>query len=523
MTADRSWVGFLGLTAMDIVTRDSPRRHHEANSTSPTPRAGSSTLAARLLSIAAVASVMVALWVFVMVPASMRDPDIWWHLRDVSVQLQQHTFLTRDLFSFTALNDRWINHEWLAEILFFFAWKAGGETGVYLLSLVTIEAIFLGVFYLSFRSAQRLMPSAIATIIGITIATVSFGPRTLLFGWLLLVIEMVLINLYTSRPRMIYWLPIIFMLWINMHGSWMMGLALYLVFLLSGLPSLQISEFEYHLWSPSQLRSLCVVFVLCCMAIFINPYGWNLVLYPLDLALNQKLNVANVEEWLPLNFQTVRGFILLGVLATLFITQMVTKRTWRLDHFIFSSIGIYTAVMHTRFLFLAAILTMPVLAQSLAAAMRQPTHHRGRRSRPVLNALLIVSALLIVIVRLGRPVKEPDGANTLYPEKALSYLEQHPLHGNLFNEFLWGGYLEYHLGTLPVFIDSRVDIFERRGVLRDYLGIIHLDQSLTLLAKYNIRLVLFEKNTPLVYLLLNTGQWQSRYDDGQVILLERIS
>jgi hypothetical protein len=66
-----------------------------------------------------------------------------------------------------------------------------------------------------------------------------------------------------------------------------------------------------------------------------------------------------------------------------------------------------------------------------------------------------------------------------------------------------------------------MDIFERAGVLRDYLDIVHLRNSLGLLDRYEVRYVLFEKDTPLVYLLEQTRDWDPAYDDGQTVLLER--
>ena len=68
-----------------------------------------------------------------------------------------------------------------------------------------------------------------------------------------------------------------------------------------------------------------------------------------------------------------------------------------------------------------------------------------------------------------------------------------------------------------------MDIFERNGTLRDYLDIIYLDRSLALLDRHQIRYVLFEKDTPLVYLLQQTHAWRTDYEDRQVVLLERAS
>ncbi len=42
-------------------------------------------------------------------------------------------------------------------------------------------------------------------------------------------------------------------------------------------------------------------------ALFINPYGYRLVVYPLDMAFHQKLNIAHVAEWSSVDFHDLRG------------------------------------------------------------------------------------------------------------------------------------------------------------------------------------------------------------------------
>ena len=54
------------------------------------------------------------------------DPDIGWHLRDAQILASTHHMIAHDLFSFTAADAPWMNHEWLAELLFYAAWRFGG-------------------------------------------------------------------------------------------------------------------------------------------------------------------------------------------------------------------------------------------------------------------------------------------------------------------------------------------------------------------------------------------------------------
>ena len=88
---------------------------------------------------------------------------------------------------------------------------------------------------------------------------------------------------------------------------------------------------------------------------------------------------------------------------------------------------------------------------------------------------------------------------------------------------MWGGYLVWNVRQIPVFIDSRMDVFERNGVLEDYLHAIRIENSLQILDKYSIQYVLFENHRPLTYLLRHTAGWKVDYEDTNTILFERIS
>jgi hypothetical protein len=129
--------------------------------------------------------------------------------------------------------------------------------------------------------------------------------------------------------------------------------------------------------------------------------------------------------------------------------------------------------------------------------------------------------------RFPGPESQSLGAESLgpgeakYPVQALAYLRGFHPRGNVFNEYIWGGFLIYHARQIPVTIDSRVDIFEYNGTFKDYLDAVALKNSDAILNKYKIRYVLFERDAPLVCYLLQSPSWKVDYQDRTAILLER--
>jgi hypothetical protein len=465
-------------------------------------------------------AVLFALVVFLAIPKTIADPDIGWHLRNAEVLLQTHTFLHQDLYSFTTAGKPWMDHEWLAEIPFYLAWRAFGARGIYLVTVVAIETILLGILGLAYLESGSIKAAFVVSFAAIFLAGVSFGPRTLLFGWIFLVLELSLLKKFLQGRDFLWGLPLVFLLWVNTHGSWMIGMVLLAVFAASGWVQGGWGSIVATRWSRPQARKLAWVSLLSTLALFVNPYGWRLVLYPFDMAFHQKLNIASIDEWRSVDFHSPRGKIVLAVMAGAILLQLVRRRHWRLHEVLFLLIGAYAALTYSRFLFLAAILIVPLLAKDFSRHLP----YYAERDKPWLNAAIMLGAV-VPMVYLCPSNRQLDQRNVdIYPsESAQAYLQNFHPQGKVFNDYLWGGYLICNVRQVPVFIDSRVDVFERNGVLADYLHVIRIEDSLQILDKYSIRYVLFENHRPLMYLLQPTSGWKVDYQDDTAILFERTS
>ncbi|HTU52199.1 MAG TPA: hypothetical protein VMF56_16535 [Acidobacteriaceae bacterium] len=475
-------------------------------------------LVRKLFGFPALLAVLFALVVFLAIPKKIADPDIGWHLRNAQIQLQTRAFLHRDLYSFTTTGKPWMDHEWLAEIPFYLAWRALGPRGIYLVTVVAIEIILLGILGLACLESGSIKAAFVVCFAAMFLASVSFGPRTLLFGWMFLVLELGLLAEFRRGRDFLWALPFVFLLWINAHGSWIIGLVVLAVVAISGCVEGTWGSIEATRWTRPQAHKLAWVSLLSTLALFVNPYGWRLTLYPFDLAFHQKLNIASVDEWRSLDFHSPRGKIVLAIMAGAILLQLVRRRRWRLDEVLLLLIGTYAALTYSRFLFLAAILIVPLMAKGLASAMP----YYADRDKPCLNAAIMLGALITVVLLFPSNQQLIDRGSTIYPDAAAQkYLQNFHPRGNVFNDYLWGGYLIWNVRQVPVFIDSRMDVFERNGVLADYLHAIRIEDSLQILDKYSIQYVLFENHRPMTYLLRHTPGWKVDFQDKSTILFER--
>ncbi|HTD18911.1 MAG TPA: hypothetical protein VK667_05200 [Ktedonobacteraceae bacterium] len=460
---------------------------------------------------------------FIMTRGSVVDPDIWWHLRNAEYLFQHHQFPRADMYSFTVEGHPWINHEWLSEIPYYLAWRAGGLSGVDAVMFATISLIFLGLLYLSYMETRHFKAAIVACCFLTFIASVSFGPRTILFGYLYLVLLLVILQRFRQKGNAPLWLiPPLFCLWANTHGSWSLGLIVFSIITAAGFAQGSWGRVDAQRWTPSQMGKLAVTGLASVAALFVNPFGSRLVFYPFDMAFRQKLNISHVAEWVSVDFHDLRGKFVLALLLTLLVTALLRRTRWRLAELGLVLFALYSGLTYVRFLFLLAIVIAPVLTRILEFVPQ----YRPKADTPLINALVICLMIGSIIHYWPTSAEMQKSISEKYPTQALTYLKAHPPNGPVLNFYLWGGYLAWNDRDLKVFIDSRVDIYEYAGVLKDYLDLLNLSQSKSILDKYKIRYVLFPQpggysESALTYVLEHDSQWKVIYSDATTVLLER--
>jgi hypothetical protein len=470
-------------------------------------------------SFLAVLTMVLLGWQFAMVGSSLNDPDIWWHLRNAQYLFQHHQLPSHDMYSFTVAGHAWVSHEWLSEIPYYIAYRALGVSGIKVMTFVVLDVIFLLLLYLCYQESRNFKASIVSCLFATTIATVSYGPRTILFGYLYLVVLLIILQRFRQRGNAPLWLlPPLFCLWINTHGSWSLGLILFSLIGISGLVGGTWGRIESTRWTPAQLRKLVIAGAASIAALFVNPFGWRLVFYPLDLAFNQKLNITHVAEWITVDFHTVRGKLVLALIVGLLLSTLIRNRRWNLGELLIFLFALYSGLTYVRFLILLGIIVAPVLAQILDFFPR----YRPQEDTPKVNTAVILILIGAMIYAWPRSAKVEKSIEHDYPAGVLPYLQAHPLQGNMLNYYLWGGYLGWHNPQIKDFVDSRVDIFEYEGVLKDYLDILSLTDIDSVIQKHHIRYVLFPPGEGFTYALEHDPQhWKVLYKDNVCLLFEK--
>jgi hypothetical protein len=466
--------------------------------------------------------VMLVAWIVLVVvrlaERNLPDPDIWWHLRNAQYLFTHHALPNVDTYSFTVAGQPWMNHEWLAEIPYYLAWRALGLEGIEILMLVLLETIFLLLVYLSYQRSHHIKASILACWFAVALGTVNFGPRTVLFGYLYMVILLIILERFHARGGRVVWiLSPLFCLWINTHGSWSLGMLIFGLFIGCGMMQGQWGNLMARKWSGPEMRKLVIVYATTCATLFVNPYHYQLVTYPLDMAFRQKLNIASVSEWVSVDFHGPRGKVVLILLALLFCSAIISRYHWRLTDLAFILFAFYCGLNYDRFLFLAGIIAAPIVAEM--ATFVPP--YQPEIDKRWLNAAIIFGILAFVTYRFPTTADLEEQIALEYPAEILPFLNANQFPGHTLNYYNWGGYLEWQAPQLKTFVDSRVDIFEHAGVFGDYLKAHGLADPEGVLDQYQIQYVLFPNQQPLTHLLESSPQWKVIFRGQTTTMLER--
>jgi hypothetical protein len=459
--------------------------------------------------------------VFVWVRLFNVDPDLWWHLKIGDTILRTHHWPTADVYSFTVNGQPWLAYEWLGELLQALAYRVGNLHGLLVFSVFIGSAVLIGLYVLATLSCENSKAGFVAAAVLALFTVVSFSLRPQMLGYLFLVLTLIALERFRQgKYRMLWFLPIMMLLWVNTHGSWIVGVGTLLVYWISGIFKFSLGNLEAKPWSAGERVQLASIFLLSVIAIPATPYGIRVATSPFEFAFSLPLNVGNIEEWQSMPFHEIVGQAFLALLLLIAIAQITLRLRWRLETLLLFLAGSALACMHIRFLLVFVPFAAPVIATIIA---RWIPCYDSRKDKPLLNCALMV-LLLAAIAHFSPSAADLRHKIALnFPVDAVKYMRGHPLSGPMYNSYGFGGYLVWsEAPRRKVFIDGRGDVYERGGVLADYLHISRLQPgALSVLQQYGIQSCLLRRDEPLATVLSYSRDWRRVYADQVAALFVR--
>jgi hypothetical protein len=407
--------------------------------------------------------------VFALATVTMADPDLWGHVRFGLDMLDTRTLPSVDPYSFT--QDRpWINHEWLSEVQMGAAYRLAGPAGLALLKGALVTAAWLIVLG-SWRGVDTgpriLMFAAIAA--GTARLTLTMRPQI----WSFLIFAILCSELARADSRRVRWLPVLFAIWANVHGGWVLGLGV-------------AGAWWAAAWVQSKARlfEAAILWLACAAATLVTPYGVGLWQFIADTVRLGR----DIGEWQPVWTTPPANWVVwLGAGAASSWT------IWRSPRMRWPAFAVLLMLGYSSFQVERLVPFFVVAAAVFASAPareRWPARPQGRplsagdRRIAAGFAAALVAAGLWIVVRSTQCVSV---AGDWVPDSAGAAVLARAQPGRLVTFFDWGQYAIWHLGPrLRVSYDGRRETVysPKRRVDHDAL-LRGTDAGARLLAEWN--------------------------------------
>lgn len=447
------------------------------------------------------------------------DPDLWWHIKLGQDIAGTHHWPTSDPYSFTVHGTPWMAYEWLGDVAIGFVARFG---------LQALEAMLMGmaalitiaIYCYASLSAKNAKSGFVAAMLVTMFAVANFNLRPQMFGALFLSVTLIVLELFRQgRSKVLWVLPPLFLLWINAHGSWIVGLGVVVVTLISGLFEFRMGGVENFRWTQRQRIQLELALLGSVAALGVTPYGTRLATYPFLVASSLPLNLQFVEEWFPMPLNESWGKFFLILLVGAVALQTIYQYKFRLQQWILAFGGVVMACMHVRFVLMFAPFFAPILAVMLS---RWFDEYRPEKDKFALNAILMAGVATAIVLYFPSRADLQRYVDKQFPVQALGFLRNHTIQEPIFNSYNFGGYLVANLPEHKVFIDGRGDLYELEGVMWDYLQAAKLKPAaFSIFRLYGIKTCILERGEPLEIVLEEQPEWKPIYKDEMTVILER--
>jgi hypothetical protein len=466
--------------------------------------------------------------------------DLWWQLKTGELIWTTGHVPHHDVFSHTSAGQPWQVQEWLAEWVFYGLFRGlGADALVAYKVLGTTLVIALVLWRCRLRCQHWALASAVSALAALTTG-MWLDVRPQLFTYLLFALTLVLLDQWRrgAWPRAIWLLPGLMLLWVNLHGGFMV------LFALLGV-EIAVTLGEEMTGSRAERQSgrLVAVTLLCALAALINPSGTEVYRYPF-LLLGHRDMLNFIQEWLSPDFQQAWAKPLGCWIVLLALCGGRSRRNRTRDLLLLGGL-LHSALFSRRHIPLLIIASAPMVAEQLGELLRalqrrlitlQGLHHACRLAAPVALLVLMTGCLARqaqeaqLLGALASSVRgEPRGSwfsrcvgLGSFPIYAAEFLATQPAGGRLFNDYAWGGYCAWRLWPrYQVFIDGRAEVFFATSYW-DYQRITRLEPGWQeKLRRWRVDTILIPPGVALAGALVGDPEWHLIYQDKRAVVYRR--
>jgi len=456
------------------------------------------------------------------------DPDLWWHLRTGQWIVETGHVPHSDPFSFTRAGQAWVSHEWLSEVLFYQLWKNAGTPALIVFSALITTAGFLLLYLLCLFRGTPPHWAAAATALGALAAAPSWGVRPQMFTFTLASLLLWLVGRGEAHPRLLFWIPPLFLLWLNLHGGFALGPALLLAYGIGLIIETATGNTPWQEARPIVFRLLALLLV-CLALVPLNPNGAHLYLYPLHTLFSSGMR-SLIGEWRSPDFHEslYRPLLLVWLLLLTAVASFRTRPRGRV--LVPLLVTAFAALDAARHIPIFILLAMPVMAAALPASPSRVSKSARRevplslRTSLLFNAAVLVLLALFAASRWVSLARNQDAREAEhFPQKAVAFLHAGNYPRNIFVFYDWGGYTIWKLyPEYRVFVDGRADLYGDDLLRQSIRTVMQLRTGWReVLDHWNVDALLVPPSCAVAQALLLDPNWQEAFHDSKAVILLR--
>ncbi len=423
------------------------------------------------------------------------DPDFGWHLK-MGELITKYGIPKTDPFSYTMPSYPFVDHEWLTNIIIY---QIYSQTKMFGLAIVYSLVAVFSLLILMPKKGTKFSFSLF--LLSVAILTPIAGVRPQLESWFFFAVLLRVILNSTNWLKWRFFLPVLFILWVNLHGSFAIGIAVLAIAVLT------------KSWQEKRLSvENLTVLVFSLLATLINPYQLDIWREVINQMSDSSLRWT-IGEWYPLILQFNPPFIFLSVISGFLIIwfrksfDILTKFLWLML--------LLLGLSSQRHIPFWVLINLPVTITSFNLFYQQATKIKGGAIRfKQVYKWYGVAVLGIILLQIwmnygnGIDIRE----ESFYPKGAVTFLKSKQIQGEIFANYGWGGYLIWKLPQKKVFIDGRMPSWrwqapgnESNYAFEDYQKFFTKEDDFNnITIKYNIKYILW--NSPPKKTALNPTQ-----------------
>ncbi len=470
------------------------------------------------------------LGIFLAQPVNLVDTDLGRHIENGRYFFTEHKIPDTNLYSYTNPDVPFINHHWGSGLLFFLIWKIAGLSGLSFfyvaLSLLTFSILFFQV-----KKIAGLALATFSTVLVIPLIGERTEVRPEVFSYFFATIFFLLLWKFKKdelKKRALFLLPILSLIWINLHIYFIFGIGIVGLFLLDTIIEKNWQKFKV----------LFLVLILSIGVSFANPFGIKAVLYPLNIFRNYGYRVLENQS---VGFLTNLGFInnpnllifkiVLAILLAsiiLIFTLDRKKINWPLFGLSLTVSVLGWSALRNFALF--GYFAMPAIACNLKYGLKKKVDLNDGWSKIIIFSLSASFFLFFSYLFQGKLLRENNVGLTEQAQNASAeFFKENKLAGPIFNNYDIGGYLIFHLYPREkVFVDNRPEAYPNAFFTDAYVPM-QEDESVwqRMLSQYNFNAIYFSihdaTNWGQEFLVkrIKDSEWAPVFADGYAIIFLR--